>query len=214
MSPSSVQQRAGGRGPPAAPCGGRQKQHSGCGRPPGGPAGSINAHAAELARRRPSVARPPLPPPHCSAAADPARPRASPRRSGLWALKKKNGGKFPVHPKQEKAAAEASKKPAKFYAAGPHCCRCRHLLPCLCSMCEAWHVGLLAMQAAAGMAGCWRRASDPARPRQQEVAAGACAAAWSAAGQPSSNAHMAAACASRLRWQQDRSRMNVKQQAG
>ncbi|KAI7837104.1 hypothetical protein COHA_009052 [Chlorella ohadii] len=38
-------------------------------------------------------------------------------RRGLWALKKKNGGKFPVHPKQEKAAAEASKKPAKFYPA-------------------------------------------------------------------------------------------------
>lgn len=153
MSPSSVQQRAGGRGPPAAPCGGRQKQHSGCGRPPGGPAGSTNAHAAELARRRPSVARPPLPP-HCSAAADPARPRASPRRSGLWALKKKNGGKFPVHPKQEKAAAEASKKPAKFYAAGPTRCCCRTCCPA-CAECA--RLGMLGCSHASCCLGHWRK---------------------------------------------------------
>ncbi|KAL4446812.1 hypothetical protein ABPG77_008056 [Micractinium sp. CCAP 211/92] len=38
-------------------------------------------------------------------------------RRGLWAIKKKNGGKFPTHAKKEAAAAEASKKPAKFYAA-------------------------------------------------------------------------------------------------
>jgi large subunit ribosomal protein L6e len=35
-------------------------------------------------------------------------------RRGLWALKKKNGGKFPTHPKQQKAEEAASKAP-KFY---------------------------------------------------------------------------------------------------
>jgi len=38
-------------------------------------------------------------------------------RRGLWAIKKKNGGKFPVHAKKAAAPAEAAKKPAKFYAA-------------------------------------------------------------------------------------------------
>lgn len=67
-------------------------------------------------------------------------------RSGLWALKKKNGGKFPVHPKQEKAAAEASKKPAKFYPAGAHgvstllallqCCVCAVLAASGCMCCK------------------------------------------------------------------------------
>jgi len=37
-------------------------------------------------------------------------------RRGLWAIKKKNGGKFPVHPKQEKAAAAEGKAP-RFYPA-------------------------------------------------------------------------------------------------
>lgn len=70
----------------------------------------------------------------------------SPCRSGLWALKKKNGGKFPVHPKQEKAAAEASKKPAKFYPAGAHgvstllallqCCVCAVLAASGCMCCK------------------------------------------------------------------------------
>ena len=30
-------------------------------------------------------------------------------RRGLWAIKKKNGGKFPSHPKKEKAAVTAAK---------------------------------------------------------------------------------------------------------
>ena len=30
-------------------------------------------------------------------------------RRGIWAIKKKNGGKFPSHPKQEKPAAAAEK---------------------------------------------------------------------------------------------------------
>jgi large subunit ribosomal protein L6e len=38
------------------------------------------------------------------------------KRRGLWALKKKNGGKFPVHPKQQKPAAAATKAP-RFYPA-------------------------------------------------------------------------------------------------
>lgn len=38
--------------------------------------------------------------------------------SGLWAIKKKNGGKFPTHAKKAAEPAAASKKPAKFYAAG------------------------------------------------------------------------------------------------
>lgn len=38
-------------------------------------------------------------------------------RSGLWAIKKKNGGKFPQHPKAEKPAAVASTKASKFYPA-------------------------------------------------------------------------------------------------
>jgi len=37
-------------------------------------------------------------------------------RRGLWAIKKKNGGKFPVHPKKG-AAAIPSVKTAKFYPA-------------------------------------------------------------------------------------------------
>jgi hypothetical protein len=39
--------------------------------------------------------------------------------SGLWAIKKKNGGKFPVHPKQAAAPAEGAAKAPKFYPAGP-----------------------------------------------------------------------------------------------
>ena len=42
-------------------------------------------------------------------------------RSGLWAIKKKNGGKFPTHAKKVAAPAEASKKESKFYAAGAAC---------------------------------------------------------------------------------------------
>ena len=42
--------------------------------------------------------------------------------SGLWAIKKKNGGKFPTHAKKAAAPAVASKKPAKFYAAGRSVC--------------------------------------------------------------------------------------------
>ncbi|KAI3434789.1 hypothetical protein D9Q98_002847 [Chlorella vulgaris] len=38
-------------------------------------------------------------------------------RRGLWAIKKKNGGKFPVHAKKEAAPAEAAKKESKFYPA-------------------------------------------------------------------------------------------------
>jgi large subunit ribosomal protein L6e len=38
------------------------------------------------------------------------------KRRGLWALKKKNGGKFPEHPKAPAAAAPASKAP-RFYPA-------------------------------------------------------------------------------------------------
>jgi large subunit ribosomal protein L6e len=37
--------------------------------------------------------------------------------SGLWAIKKKNGGKFPVHPKQAAAPAEGAAKAPKFYPA-------------------------------------------------------------------------------------------------
>mmetsp|Transcript_13538 Transcript_13538/g.28845 ORF Transcript_13538/g.28845 Transcript_13538/m.28845 type:complete len:224 (-) Transcript_13538:174-845(-) len=37
-------------------------------------------------------------------------------RRGLWAIKKKNGGKFPVHPKKS-AAAPAAAKTSKFYPA-------------------------------------------------------------------------------------------------
>lgn len=36
-------------------------------------------------------------------------------RRGLWAIKKKNGGKFPVHAKQEKPEAAATRAP-RFYA--------------------------------------------------------------------------------------------------
>ncbi|CAL5222236.1 g4570 [Coccomyxa viridis] len=38
------------------------------------------------------------------------------KRRGLWAIKKKNGGKFPVHEKKEKAAEPESKGP-RFYPA-------------------------------------------------------------------------------------------------
>jgi large subunit ribosomal protein L6e len=38
-------------------------------------------------------------------------------RRGLWAIKKKNGGKFPTHAKKAAEPAAASKKPSKFYAA-------------------------------------------------------------------------------------------------
>jgi large subunit ribosomal protein L6e len=38
------------------------------------------------------------------------------KRRGLWAIKKKNKGKFPVHPKQQKPAAAATKAP-RFYPA-------------------------------------------------------------------------------------------------
>ncbi|KAK9823946.1 hypothetical protein WJX72_006592 [[Myrmecia] bisecta] len=37
-------------------------------------------------------------------------------RRGLWAIKKKNGGKFPTHPKQQKAEEPAKKAP-RFYPA-------------------------------------------------------------------------------------------------
>jgi large subunit ribosomal protein L6e len=37
-------------------------------------------------------------------------------RRGLWAIKKKNGGKFPTHPKKT-AAAKAAEKTSKFYPA-------------------------------------------------------------------------------------------------
>ena len=37
-------------------------------------------------------------------------------RRGIWAVKKKNNGEFPKHPKQEKAEAKAA-KPARFYPA-------------------------------------------------------------------------------------------------
>lgn len=42
----------------------------------------------------------------------------TPPCSGLWAIKKKNGGKFPTHAKTAAPAAAAPKKEAKFYAAG------------------------------------------------------------------------------------------------
>eukprot|EP00898_Chlorokybus_atmophyticus_P005556 jgi/Chlat1/6000/Chrsp4S06308 len=38
------------------------------------------------------------------------------KRRGLWAIKTKNGGKFPVHPKKTQEAAKAEKAP-KFYPA-------------------------------------------------------------------------------------------------
>jgi hypothetical protein len=38
-------------------------------------------------------------------------------RRGLWAIKKKNGGKFPTHAKKAAVAAAAEGKPAKFYPA-------------------------------------------------------------------------------------------------
>jgi large subunit ribosomal protein L6e len=38
------------------------------------------------------------------------------KRRGLWAIKAKNGGKFPVHPKQEKTEAEKVRGP-RFYPA-------------------------------------------------------------------------------------------------
>ncbi|KAG7673070.1 hypothetical protein Ndes2526B_g05363 [Nannochloris sp. 'desiccata'] len=38
-------------------------------------------------------------------------------RRGLWAIKKKNGGKFPQHPKAAKPADAASNKAPKYYAA-------------------------------------------------------------------------------------------------
>jgi len=37
-------------------------------------------------------------------------------RRGLWAIKEKNGGKFPVHPKKKKEA-EPETKPPRFYPA-------------------------------------------------------------------------------------------------
>lgn len=37
-------------------------------------------------------------------------------RRGLWAIKKKNGGKFPTHSKQEKPAAAAAKEPRLYPA--------------------------------------------------------------------------------------------------
>jgi hypothetical protein len=53
------------------------------------------------------------------------------RCRGLWAIKKKNGGKFPVHAKKEAAPAPASKKQAsKFYPAGTAGC-CSWLLAML-----------------------------------------------------------------------------------
>ena len=38
------------------------------------------------------------------------------KRRGLWAIKAKNGGKFPVHPKQVKEEAKKIKAP-RFYPA-------------------------------------------------------------------------------------------------
>jgi len=35
-------------------------------------------------------------------------------RRGLWAIKKKNGGKFPVHAKKEKAAESPAKVPSRI----------------------------------------------------------------------------------------------------
>lgn len=55
----------------------------------------------------------------CRRGPTPAAPRANPAapRRGLWAIKKKNGGKFPTHAKKAAAAAAAEGKPAKFYPA-------------------------------------------------------------------------------------------------
>ena len=66
------------------------------------------------------------------------------KRRGLWAIKKKHGGEFPKHPKQEKAASPAAKVidesishcPLHFYSGhllvtlGSILCmiRCLHLL--------------------------------------------------------------------------------------
>ncbi len=44
-------------------------------------------------------------------------PARAPSCRGLWAIKKKNGGKFPAHAKKAAAAAAAEAKPAKFYPA-------------------------------------------------------------------------------------------------
>ena len=63
---------------------------------------------------------------------------------GLWAIKKKNGGKFPVHAKKVAAPAAASKKQAsKFYPAGGRA------LPAV------WLLGTL-LQAVSGSACCRR----------------------------------------------------------
>ena len=53
-----------------------------------------------------------LPPP----STHPCGPWRACRRKGLWAIKKKNGGKFPVHPKKAVAPA-APAKVARFYPA-------------------------------------------------------------------------------------------------
>ncbi|GAB4815573.1 hypothetical protein N2152v2_002619 [Parachlorella kessleri] len=42
---------------------------------------------------------------------------AQPRQTGLWAIKKKNGGKFPTHAKKEAVAAATDTRPSKFYPA-------------------------------------------------------------------------------------------------
>ena len=80
-----------------------------------GPQSGRGAGQEGVPAAAPPAGRPTLLPAHGLCLA--SLPACLPGRRGLWAIKKKNGGKFPTHSKKAAAAEEGKQKPSKFYPA-------------------------------------------------------------------------------------------------